>query len=140
MSKAFLLDTNVLSELVKPRPDRRVVRTFERRAADVATAAPVWHELSFGCRRLPASRRRKELLNFLAEVVTALPILPYDRAAADWHASERARLARAGRTASFVDGQIAAIATVNALTLVTRDRSGYVSFADLEVESWFSGR
>jgi tRNA(fMet)-specific endonuclease VapC len=134
---AFLLDTNVLSELMKPRPDRRVVRAFERHEADAATASPVWHELVFGCRRLSPSRRRRELLDFLTEVVGALPVLSYDQPAADWHAQERVRLTKLGRMPAFVDGQIAAIAKVNGLTLVTRNRSDFVSF-EVDVASWFS--
>jgi tRNA(fMet)-specific endonuclease VapC len=50
-------------------------------------------------------------------------VLPYDGAAARWHARERARLAKLGRPAPFADGQVAAIAAVNQLVLVTRNVS-----------------
>jgi tRNA(fMet)-specific endonuclease VapC len=43
-----------------------------------------------------------------------------------------------GRTPSYVDGQIAAIAKTNDLTLVTRNTSDFVHFADLRVENWFA--
>lgn len=64
-------------------------------------------------------------------------ILPYDRDVALWHAEERARLTLQGRTPPFVDGQIAAIAIVNNLTLVTRNTGDFADFAERTVENWF---
>lgn len=63
-------------------------------------------------------------------------ILPYDERAAEWHASERARLIALGRTPSFVDGQIAAIAKVNSLILVTRNMSDFKEFSGLKLKNW----
>jgi tRNA(fMet)-specific endonuclease VapC len=63
-------------------------------------------------------------------------LLPYDREAALWHAVERARLASQGRTPPFIDGQIAAVAVVNNLILVTRNTAGFADFAGLTVENW----
>jgi tRNA(fMet)-specific endonuclease VapC len=65
-------------------------------------------------------------------------ILPYDASAAAWHARERARLTRRGKRPAFVDGQIAAIAAVNDLVLVTRNLRDFSGFSGLEIESWFS--
>ncbi len=68
----------------------------------------------------------------------SLTVLGYDDAAAAWHASERARLTGSGKTPSFVDGQIAAIARVNALVLVTANVRHYESFEGLTIEDWRS--
>lgn len=65
-----------------------------------------------------------------------LPLLPYDAAAAAWHAAERARLEKRGRLPSFADGQIAAIAAVHGLVLVTRNGKDFRAFRDVEVERW----
>ena len=65
-----------------------------------------------------------------------MPILDYDRAAAEWHAKERARLATRGTTPPFADGQIAAIAHVNELVLVTFDDADFRQFQGLHVLSW----
>ncbi len=74
---------------------------------------------------------------YLQDVVLAsLPILDYDRAAAEWHALERARLAAAGRTPPFIDGQIAAIARVNDLALVTANRTDFGGFRGLRLAAW----
>lgn len=63
-------------------------------------------------------------------------MLDYDREAADWHAKERARLSANGRTPPFVDSQIAAIARVNDLTLVTSNMDHFREFRGLKVQSW----
>lgn len=103
----------------------------------MAIASIVWHELRFGCARLPVSRRREAIERYLGDVVLAsFPILDYDRAAAEWHARERIRLEAAGKTPPFVDGQIAAIASVNDLVLVTADKADFRGFKGLRVEGW----
>lgn len=103
-------------------------------------AAPVWHEMVFGCRRLPPSKRRKALEEFLYDFLAPrIPILPYDEAAATWHAEERARLTALGRPPSFVDGQIAAVASIGGLTLVTRNARDFENFLALRTVSWHSG-
>ena len=91
----------------------------------------------FGLRRLPNSARRAAIEEYLNEVVApSVPILPYDDRAADWHAAERSRLAGAGRTPPFADGQIAAVATTHGLTLITANPTDFAAFQDLEVENW----
>ena len=57
----YLLDTNVLSESVKTSPQNTVLKSIKRHQHEIVTAAPVWHELYFGCQRLPASRKRQIL-------------------------------------------------------------------------------
>jgi len=63
-------------------------------------------------------------------------ILPYCDRAAEWFAVERARLTTLGRTPSYPDGQIAAIARVNDLVLVTRNVSDFADFDGLPLENW----
>lgn len=139
MSLRFLLDTNVVSEPIRPVPNRRLLDRLGRHSGTMGIAAPTWHELRFGCERLPRSRRREQIEDYLATVVAAaFPVLPYDDAAAAWHARERARLLVRGRTPSFVDSQIAAIASVNELVLVTANRSDFADFEELELEDWLS--
>ncbi len=66
----------------------------------------------------------------------SFPILAYDEAAADWHGRERARLEALGRTVPFLDGQIASIAQVNGLTLVTFNVKDFARFKDLSATNW----
>lgn len=104
---------------------------------ELATCAVVWHELRYGVARLPASKKRRAIETYLEEVVRmALPILPYDEESAAWHARERARLGRRGRSPSAADGQIAAIARVNDLVLVTANVRDFRRFEGLSVQDW----
>ena len=133
----FLLDTSIVSEPVKARPNQRVVDLLRRHGSACAIAAPVLHELRYGTLRLPLSRRRSMLERYLDEVVrVAYPILPYDDAAAEWHARERARLERAGRALPWVDGEIAAIAAVSGAVLVTANLRYFRWFRGVTVRDW----
>ena len=106
-------------------------------AGETAIPAPVWHELRFGFARLPRSKRRDAVERYIEDVVRAsFPVVDYDQDAADWHALERARLAALGVTPPFVDGQIAAIAYVNDMILVTGNTRDFEGFRDIEVRSW----
>lgn len=133
----YLLDTNTVSEPLRPQPAAGIMRGLREHDGEIAIPAPVWHELRFGCARLPPSRRREAIERYLDSVVHAsFPVLPYDREAAGRHALERARLTAAGRTPPFVDGQIAAIACVNDLILVTSNTSDFEEFQELRVQDW----
>lgn len=137
MRPSFLLDTNVLAEPMRPVPNPKILNRLETLYPSFVIAAPVWHELLFGVQRLPSSRKRRKLETYLTVVIgPSLPILPYDRKAAAWHAAERARLSQSGKTPSFTDGQIAAIAKVNGLTLVTANRSDFEAFEGLSLVDW----
>jgi len=137
VSLAWLLDTNAISEPLRPAPNGHMLRRIEKNEGQIAIAAIVWHELLYGCRRLPKSKRRDAIEQYLFDVVRpTMPILPYDAQAAQWHAAERARLAQAGRPPSFADGQIAAIAAVNNLTLVTANLSDFADFRELKTINW----
>lgn len=135
----FLLDTNILSEPLKLHPNQAVMEMLQRHQQEVAIACVTWHEILFGCYRLPVSRKRQKIEQYLTEVVQPnFPILPYEAASAHWHAVERARLVAIGQTPAFEDGQIAAIAQVNNLILITNNISDYADFQDLSIENWFS--
>lgn len=137
MTLRYLLDTNVISEPLRPQPDPNMLARLHQYQSEVAIAAVVWHELWYGCARLPPSTRRDRITNYLNQVVGAtIPVLPYDEAAAHWHGRERARLAALGRTPSFADGQIAAIAHTHQLTLVTFNTADYADFSGLMLEDW----
>jgi len=133
----YLLDTNVVSEPALERPSGKVLEKLKEESQSCAIAAPVWHELRYGVLRLPRGKRRTALEAYLSEVVQgSFPILPYDEVAAAWHAGERARLEKLGKTATFVDGQIAAIAFVNGLQVVTDNTKDFRRFKGVGVTSW----
>jgi len=133
----FLLDTNIVSEPLRPAPAQAILDKLRRHRDEIAIDAVVWHELRFGCHRLPPSAKRDAIQRYLDQVILpSMPILPYDQRSAEWHAVERARLAAAGKTPPFVDGQIAAVAPVNGLALVTRNMADFAHFQGLRVIDW----
>ena len=104
-------------------------------------SAPVLHELVFGCHRLPSGKRRASLESYIQDVVvTSFPVLAYDEQAALWHGLERVRLEALGRPVPYVNGQIAAIAFVNNLILVTDDVKDFSSFRGITLENWSKRR
>ncbi len=135
---AWLLDTNVLSEAVRMQPNAGVMDKLARHQVELAVPAPVWHELRYGWRRMPDGQRKDAIGRYLQEVVAELPVLPYDAGAARVHAELRADLERSGRSLPFVDGQIAAIAVVQGLTLVTRNVRDFSEIPGLRWVDWFS--
>lgn len=77
-----LLDTNVWSEMAHPQAMESVRRAFHRYDPQFAKAAPVADELTFGVARLPDSKRKMLLAEWLEETLDAYPILPFDLLAA----------------------------------------------------------
>ncbi len=136
----YLLDTNILSEPTRAIPDKGVLVRLKKAGDQAATSAINWHELHHGLALLPPSRKQSAIAAYLDVLRQAqLPILPYSDEAAEWHANERARLTTKGMTPPFADGQIAAIAYVNGLTLVSRNVSDFKHFSGLKIQNWFSG-
>ena len=126
-----------MSAPISKRPHPAILERLNEHGGECAIAAPVWHELTYVCRRLLRGKRRAAIEAYLRDVVQAsFPILPYDEAAATWHGVERARLDALGRSAPFVDVQIAAIAQVHELVLVTMNDKDFVRFKGLRVENW----
>ncbi|HVZ36891.1 MAG TPA: type II toxin-antitoxin system VapC family toxin, partial [Polyangiaceae bacterium] len=120
MTTRYLLDTSIVSSPISKQPNPEVLKRLEEHGHECAIAAPVWHELMFGCQRLPRGKRRDAIETYLQDVVLAsFAVLAYDEDAAHWHGIERARLEGLGKATPYADGQIAAIAYANELTLVT---------------------
>ncbi len=137
MSIKYLLDTNIISEATRQSPNVNVVRKLTELQRETATGSVVMHELLSGCLRLVSSQKRQFLLEYINQIPLKMPILNYDLQAAQWHAQERARLSKIGKTPAFVDGQIASIAFCNNLILVTNNVSDFQFFDNLIIENWF---
>lgn len=137
MTLRYLLDTNVVSELVKQAPHAGVEAKVIAHQPICALAAPTVEELGFGIARLPRGNRRDMLERWLEGVLQRFALLPYDHRAALWLGRERARLAARGLPAPRADGEIAAVAVANGLTLITRNQADFANFEGLVVENWF---
>ncbi len=122
---SFLLDTNVLSEVTRPRPAPAVLGWLRRIDEDATyVSVATFAELRYGIERMPAGRRRDAFASWLD--TDLLPrfagrIVALELGIAETWAQVMARAARAGRAVSAMDGWLAATALHHGLTLVTRD-------------------
>ena len=132
----FLLDTNVVSDAMKATPLPKVLRRLALHEGQLAMASVTWHELRFGVERLPAGKRKDALGESLELWRLTVPILEYDAGAADWHARQRAKLRNKGRTEELFDGQIASVAAIRHLTLVTANVKHFAHYDDLTLADW----
>ena len=131
----YLLDTNTVSEPLRPVPDQTGLDHLQEHQTETAIASVAWHELWYGCCRLRPSTKGAVIEAYQEDVIARTsPVLPYDQRAASWHAEKRARLAQIGRPPSFADGQIAAIAATNGLSLLMFNRDAYVAIQGLRLE------
>lgn len=121
----IVLDTNVLSELLKPEPDQRVIAWLDKPARrNVYSTAICRGEMLYGAHLLPrGGRRRKlerEVLGIFDEDLAGR-VLPYDSAAADAHAELAAARRAAGKPMGQADAMIAGIVRANGAMLATRN-------------------
>jgi hypothetical protein len=131
----IVLDTNVVSALMRAEADAATRAWLDRQAADsVWTTAVSVFELRAGIESLPAGRRRERLDRTLAAVLAedlAGRVLPFDQASAEEAAVVLARRRRQGRPVEFRDTQIAGIVIAHRARLATFNAR---RFADLNVE------
>jgi toxin FitB len=138
----ILLDTNVVSEGLRLRPDPHVGNWLDaQRPADLFLCMPVVAELHYGMELLPAGARRVQLELAIGRIEDAFVerILPFDRAAAHEYGRILAIRDKLGRATGTMDGLIAAIAKVHGATVATRDVHGFADI-DLDIVNPFEAR
>ncbi|HKO06242.1 MAG TPA: type II toxin-antitoxin system VapC family toxin [Alphaproteobacteria bacterium] len=140
---SFLLDTNVVSEWVKPRPNAGVVAWLAEVDEDrVFVSVVTLAELRYGIERMAAGNRRRRLDEWLRD---ELPlrfegrILSIDEAVADAWGKVVAQSEALGRRMSAIDAFIAATVEVHGLTLVTRNVSNFAPTLKAILDPWTEG-
>lgn len=130
----ILLDTNIVSEMMKPTGDAKVRQWMDSYAEiDFYIATPIIAELRFGLALLPAGRKKDALTkacNVVEDEIFAGRILAFDQRAAHVFAHLRAKRQALGRPFSVMDAMVASIASAHAMTLATRN---VADFADLDL-------
>jgi len=135
----YLLDTCLLSELVRPAPHPAVLDWMrERTSADLYVSAMTLAELERGVVRLPPSRRQGELAAWLVQVQAGFGqrALPFTRDTAGYWARLCAQAEAAGKPMAAFDSIIAATALEHGLALVTRNVSDFSSAPVVLVNPW----
>lgn len=132
----YLLDTNVLSELTKPRPELVVTRRIYATSRERVFASEMSrYELRYGARLKGDSG---QLWQNIVERVVPIPIwLPVEAEVSHASGDLDATLKLAGRPIGLADVCIAATALVYDLVLVTRNRRHFDAIPGLTVENWF---
>jgi toxin FitB len=125
----IVVDTNVISELTRPKPAPGVLSWLDSLAAgEVATTAITAAELLYGVARLPDGRRKAELSTAVHGLLNEDfrgRILSFDELAAGRYADIVAHRERLGRAIGLADAQIAAICSAVDATLATRDTDDF---------------
>jgi len=136
----ILLDTNVVSEPMRPKPDRNVLAWLDAQAAESLYLSTVsLAELLLGIESLPAGKRRKALAAALDEQIIALfgeRIVPFGLAAAATYAKIVTRARRHGHLIAVADAQIAAIAASHQFSVATRDEAPFQAAGVPIINPW----
>ena len=140
--ESVVLDTNVISELMRPVPGPSVVAWVGQLSPGaVYTTAVTLAEVRFGLARLPSSRR-KALLKVAADEVFdtfAERVLPFDAVAAGHYADVVVEREHVGAPISGFDAQIAAICRAHHATLATRNTTDFDRLGLILVDPWLMG-
>lgn len=135
----IVLDTNVVSELMRPSPAPEVVAWLRRQnGASLVTTAITVAEVRFGLARLPDGRRAVQLQRLADDVLASFPaqVLPFDGSAAERYGDLAAQRERAGRPIDALDAQIAAICLTREATLATRNTKDFVDTGVDLIDPW----
>ena len=139
----IILDTNVVSEPMKPAGHRGVQAWLDEQIAETLYLTSIsLAELLLGVEVLPDGKRKVGLpaaLSDLLSVIFGTRVLPFDQQAATMYAQRVSRARAAGQTISMADGQIAAIAAVHGFTVATREIAPFVAAGVPVVNPWEAG-
>jgi predicted nucleic acid-binding protein len=137
---AYLLDTNLVSELVRAKPEQRVLDwVADRTVGDLYLSAITLGELTRGIAKLPTGRRRSTLRHWLDVDLRREfegRILAFDQDTATIWGDLMGDADRRGRPRATIDGQIAATARQHDLTLVTRNTVDFAGLMLRLVNPW----
>lgn len=134
----YLLDTNILSEILKPRPDADVInRLLEQPAAELYASELTRFELRRGaCLR----NRPQPLWQKISELIIPLVYwVPVNESISLRAAELSVELRRTGRETGVIDTFLAATALTGSFAMVTRNTRHFDGIAGLKVENWFGG-
>lgn len=143
MKKTYLLDTNIVSEFVKQKPNEQVLAFYFARKNICAIASITWQELTRGVQRMPEGKKRVAIQNFIDNLEDNMEIIPYDRFSARICGEMQAMAEKDGKTLPNYDSQIAATAIANGMVLVTHNMADFEPMKEksfLRVEDWFSAQ
>jgi hypothetical protein len=136
----IIVDTNVFSELLKPKRNQAVVDWLDAQVVETLYMTAIsFAELRLGIECLPAGKRKDALsadVNALIANYFASRVLAFDREAAQTYGVMVAAARAVGRAISFSDGQIGAIARVHSFSVATRDTGPFMALDVPVIDPW----
>lgn len=134
----IIVDTNVLSEPLRMKPEPAVLAWLANQAEHVALTTISVAELLYGAERLAPGRRRTELLDAIESLVRSAGerVLSFDEGAARAAASLRVAREAAGKPVSAEDLQIAGIALARGAAVATRNVTHFDGFGVDVIDPW----
>ena len=136
----IVLDTNVISELLRKHPKARVVEWVDAQVVQTLYLSAITvAELRFGIASLPVGKRRDELQYSLEKQLLPLfvgQVLSFDISASQAYGEIMAQARAAGLTISTADGCIAATAAANGMKVATRDVSPFAAAGVSVINPW----
>jgi len=141
MQPIYLLDTNIISEITKPKPDQGVVEKIIETKNLSRISSVGFEEMLYGVKRMQECKKKDDLFSFCMDYVQGnYDIVPFDIHATWIHSDIRERLGAKGKKAPLADSMIAATAIANNLVLVTRNVKDFEDIKEvssLMIENWF---
>jgi toxin FitB len=136
----IVLDTNVLSEPLRQRPDEQVLGWLTSLDEEAGLTSISVGELLTGVRALPSGRRREGLLETIEATLRTFAgsVLAYDEPAARQYAQLQESRRAAGRPLAVENGMIAAICIARGSTLATRNTADFVGLGLDLIDPWTS--
>jgi len=135
----IVLDTNVLSALMRQTPDQRVIAWLDQQPrTSIWTTSITLHEVRFGLQIMPAGRRRSLLMESFVAVLGKLDhrVAPFDVAAAQQAGDLMALRQKKGRPVELRDTMIAGIVLAQHATLATRNTAHFEDIAVPIINPW----
>lgn len=141
MRPIYLLDTNMISEIFKPKPNETAFQKLKKNIKNCALPSTTWNELLYGVQIMNDGKKKDYIFTKLInKIQSTYNIIKYDNHAAWIQADIRSRLKEKGNPIDFQDTQIASIAISNCMILVTRNTKHFEPIQDvspLMLENWF---
>lgn len=142
MKRIFLLDTNIISELFKNKPELKLIEKINQNEKLCAISSTTWNELLYGAQIMPDGKRKDFIFSKLIEdIQSTFPIIQFDSHTAWIQADLRSRLKEKGMPIDYPDTEIAATAISNQMILITRNTKHFEPIQQLDsifhIENWF---
>ena len=131
MRPIYLLDTNVISEFSKAKPNAAIMDRISEIGHLCAIPATAWEEVVYGYERMEEGKRKDYIKDIMETIHISYEVLPYDDFASQICGEIQASCEKQGKTLQKNDSQIAATAIANGMVLITHNTEDFTPIAEV---------